>query len=59
MPDEPDYKTAYETLMRAIEEANRILYRVQFMTSVGLSLQRGEEVGNEVLEELKRLNREP
>lgn len=56
MTHEPDYKTAYETLMRAVNEADRIIARAQIMTSVGLSLQRGEDPDPEVLKIIKELN---
>lgn len=56
MPNDPDYKTAYETLARAIEEAERILYKADLMTSVGLSMQKGKELEEDVIEEIRRLN---
>lgn len=59
MPNEPDYKTAYETLARAIEEAERILYKADLMTSAGLSMQKGKELEEDVMEEIRRLNSQP
>lgn len=55
MQKEPDYKTAYEALMRAIDQCDRILYRAQIMTSVELALQSGREVDPDVLELYKAL----
>ena len=55
MAHEPDYKTAYETLMRAVDEADRIIARAQIMTAVGLSVQRGEDPDPEVLRFIKEL----
>lgn len=55
MPTEPDYKSAYETLMRAIDQCDRILYRAQIMTSVELALQSGRELEPDVLAHYKAL----
>ena len=59
MPNEPDYKTAYETLARAIEEADRILCRADFLVTAELSQQMGEEIEKEVLDFVDELNSQP
>lgn len=59
MPNEPDYKTAYETLARAIEDAERILYKADLIASAGLSMQKGSELEEEVMEEIRKLNSQP
>lgn len=55
MPTEPDYKAAYEALMDAIDQCDRILYRAQMITSVELAIQSGETVDAELLEHYKML----
>lgn len=55
MPSEPDYKTAYETLMNAIDQCDRIIYRAQIMTSAELAQQRGEQLEDEVIEHYEAL----
>lgn len=55
MPTEPDYKAAYEALMKAIDQCDRILYRAQMITSVELSMQRGETIDDELLDLYKML----
>lgn len=55
MPNKPDYKTAYETLMKTIGQCDRMIYRAQIITSVELALQRGEKLEDEVMEHYKAL----
>lgn len=55
MPTEPDYKAAYEALMEAIDQCDRILYRAQMITSVELSMQLGETIDDELLSHYKML----
>ena len=55
MPTEPDYKSAYEALMRAVDEANHILYITQIITSVELALQRGQALEPDLLEHYRHL----
>lgn len=54
MPDCSDYKTAYETLSRAIDEAISTLSRARLMTSAGLRMQNGETLDTDLLDKLKQ-----
>nr|WP_326184128.1 hypothetical protein [uncultured Oscillibacter sp.] len=55
MPNEPDYKSAYETMMEATARCERIIYRAQIITSVELALQRGEKLDEEIMEDYRAL----
>lgn len=55
MADELDYKNLYETLMDAIDEANRILLRAQVATAISIHVQKGEDVPDDLLDFLAYL----
>ena len=44
MPNEPDYKTAYETLSQAISEVAQILAAARIRTLAGLYMRDGKEL---------------
>ena len=52
MPNEPDYKTAYETLMKAVDDGLRMIERAQIMTTYQLRQQAGD-LTEEDLESVK------
>ena len=60
MPNEPDYKAAYEILLSAVENATRVLQKAHLRTTLKLRVESGEltaedETGLE--EEIAAFNR--
>ena len=50
MPNEPDYKTAYETMSQAISEVAQILAAARIRTLTSLSISGRKELEEAVLE---------
>lgn len=55
MTNEQDYKTAYEPLFRAMNEARQILAKAQVSTAAGLHMQADGELDKDLLEYIRRL----
>lgn len=56
MSGQPDFQTACETLIQAIDEAVSVLMRTCVMVNAGLRVQSGEELSIEELCRIKNWN---
>ncbi len=56
MSQELNYQTAYETLLRAIDEAALLLEKAHAMTAAGLRMQREGTLDEEALARLRAFN---